>query len=461
MAAKTFIGIPTLVRSVARTFVLSHPLHINNRLSYHATLGYFPLTSPSSSGICHLAQAIKGDVDVLLKGVGDKNTIEEVKRILEMARRASSRREILHTNFLTPPVLKESMLALEKLADVKAVAQGGYPQAERCRISVGRPEVFTNDPDIVAALSITGNFSYEPCYHGDFLGAILGTGISREKLGDIILQGEKGAQVIIVPELIDFFISSLDKVGNVGVSCQRIPLIALDYEPPRTKSFKTIEASLRVDALASAGFKISRSKLVDLIRPESTDFLIYLSMQIGEIKSTKKGKYAVELIRYLQKLYQNRPSVSQNFNVNLRKLYCTVCIGNSVGANCIATELTMRALLPTFTTVVDIPQNVLALLFAAMNKVVDTLIWDQCAPFFTTMLDKNRPFLGLKYGLSGGVNYVIFMVIIFYSKRESVLKCDVKGTARERMRTRLRKLVISPINKITKKELLALYFPQQ
>lgn len=44
------------------------------------------------------------------------------------AERASSRREVLHTDFLTPLVLKESMLALEKLANVKTVAQGGYPE---------------------------------------------------------------------------------------------------------------------------------------------------------------------------------------------------------------------------------------------------------------------------------------------------------------------------------------------
>lgn len=44
------------------------------------------------------------------------------------ARRASSRREVLHSDFLTPPLVKESMKLIEKLADVKAVAQGGYPQ---------------------------------------------------------------------------------------------------------------------------------------------------------------------------------------------------------------------------------------------------------------------------------------------------------------------------------------------
>ncbi|KAK0600721.1 hypothetical protein LWI29_017836 [Acer saccharum] len=80
------------------------------------------------AGMCQLAQAIKGDVDDLLKGVVDKNVVEEVKHILEMARRVSSRRDVVHTDFLTPPVLKDSMIALEKLADVKTVAQGGYPQ---------------------------------------------------------------------------------------------------------------------------------------------------------------------------------------------------------------------------------------------------------------------------------------------------------------------------------------------
>ncbi|KAM2898393.1 hypothetical protein COP2_007933 [Malus domestica] len=326
MAATSFLA-ASLVRRATVAFALSHPLLLtSSKLSCRRTLISFPLTprlSSSASEICHLAQAIKGDVDGLLKGVADKTVIEEVKRVLEMARRASSRREVLHTNFLTPPVVKESMLALEKLADLKVVVQGGYPQAERCRISVGHPEVLTSDPDVIAALSITGNFGFQPCSHGDFLGAILGTGISREKLGDIILQGEKGAQVIVVPELVDFIISSLDKVGNVPVSFKRIPLIALDYEPPRTKSFKTIEASVRVDAIASAGFKLSRTKLVDLIcdgdvrvnwtpvtkngATLKTGDIVSVRgkgrLKIGEINPTKKGKFAVELILYLHLAY--------------------------------------------------------------------------------------------------------------------------------------------------------------
>ncbi|OVA07745.1 RNA-binding S4 domain [Macleaya cordata] len=313
-AVETLVTVPRLFNS---------NLSLRQRCLHFLSLPLttIPPDSSSVAGICHVAHAFKGDAaDGLLKGVGDKNAIEAVKHILDMARRASSRREVLHTDFLTPPVLKESMLVLEKLADVKAVAQGGYPQAERCRLSVGHSEAMTTIPDIVEALSITGNFGFQPCSHGDFLGAILGTGIAREKLGDILLQGEKGAQILIIPELVDFLVIALDKVvGNVPVTCTRIPLLALEYEPPRTKSFKAIEASLRVDALASAGFKISRSKLVDLISNGDvrinwspvtkngttlkTGDVVSVSgkgrLKIGEINTTKKGKFAVELIQYL------------------------------------------------------------------------------------------------------------------------------------------------------------------
>eukprot|EP00262_Sarcandra_glabra_P008999 TRINITY_DN22974_c0_g1_i1.p1 TRINITY_DN22974_c0_g1~~TRINITY_DN22974_c0_g1_i1.p1 ORF type:complete len:310 (+),score=62.02 TRINITY_DN22974_c0_g1_i1:131-1060(+) len=309
MAATLASPAPEILRKVARRFVTYRPLVIN-KLSYSLHI---------SSGICFAAQALKGEGVVLLKGVGNKNATEDVKNIIEMARRASSKREILHTDFLTPPTLKEAMVALEKLADVKAVAQGGYPQAERCRLSVGHSETMATVPDAVAALSITGNFGFEPCNHGDFLGTILGTGIAREKVGDIIVQDEKGAQVLVVPELVDFLVSSLEKVGNVSVSCKEIPLLALEYEPPRTKSFKAIEASLRVDALASAGFKISRSKLVTLLSNGEvrvnwvpvtkngttlkTGDIVSVSgkgrLKIGDITTTRKGKFAVDLIRFL------------------------------------------------------------------------------------------------------------------------------------------------------------------
>lgn len=282
-----------------------------------------PSLLPFYRGKCTEASALRvgngGDSDVFVKGNWDKNVAEAVRNILEMVSRASSRRKIFHTDFLTPLTLNESISAIEKLANIKAVAQGGYPQAERCRLSIGNPELLTTVPDVVAALSIFGNFGFEHCSHGDFLGSIIGSGIAREKIGDILLQGNEGAHVLVVPELVEFLKSALVKVGNVPVTCEQIPLLALKYELPKTKSFTAVEASLRVDALASAGFKISRSKLVSLISNGEvrlnwspvmkngtilkTGDVVSISglgrLKIGKINHTRKGKFAVELIQYL------------------------------------------------------------------------------------------------------------------------------------------------------------------
>ncbi|GMH21567.1 hypothetical protein Nepgr_023409 [Nepenthes gracilis] len=77
-----------------------------------------------------------------------------------MADRAAMRREVLHTDFLTPPILKESMLVLKKLGDAKVIAHEGYPQAECCRLSVGHPNAIINVSEAVGALSVVGNLGF-------------------------------------------------------------------------------------------------------------------------------------------------------------------------------------------------------------------------------------------------------------------------------------------------------------
>ncbi|GKF77262.1 hypothetical protein Tco_0229732, partial [Tanacetum coccineum] len=59
--------------------------------------------------------------------------------------------------------------------------------------------------------------------------------------------GEKGAHVYVVPEVADFLTMSLDKVGNVPVTCKKMPLNALEHESPRIKIFRTEVASKWVD----------------------------------------------------------------------------------------------------------------------------------------------------------------------------------------------------------------------
>jgi photosystem II S4 domain protein len=170
----------------------------------------------------------------------------------------------------------------------------------------------------LALLQVAGNFMFDPASHRDFLGAVLGTGLVRDKIGDILVSGERGAQLIVVPEVVEFLGLQLTQVRSVPVKIQIIPWSELRVRPPQQKQLTTVEASLRLDAIASAGFGLSRSKMADLIsagnvrvnwksitQPShalATSDLVVIRgkgrLEIGAIVVTKKERYRVALTRY-------------------------------------------------------------------------------------------------------------------------------------------------------------------
>ena len=252
----------------------------------------------------------------LLKGT---EHVELMSRLLDQAEQALRTWEVVLTDFLSPPELAEAQQALGSLTELETLNWGGYPQAERQRLAISRTELLL-DPDQVSvvALDIRGNFLFDPANHRDFLGAILGTGITRNKLGDILVLGERGAQAIVVPDLSPFLQSYLTQVRTVTVTVEPIPLEQLKIKPPRKKEITTVEASLRLDAIASAGFGLSRSKMVALINsgqvrvnwkditqastPVKPGDLVAIRgkgrLDVGEVNLTKKQRYRVQLTRW-------------------------------------------------------------------------------------------------------------------------------------------------------------------
>lgn len=55
----------------------------------------------------------------------------------------------------------------------------------------------------MAAVSVEGKFIFDSANHRDFLGACLGTGIERGKVGDILVTGETGAHIMVAPDLVE------------------------------------------------------------------------------------------------------------------------------------------------------------------------------------------------------------------------------------------------------------------
>jgi len=253
----------------------------------------------------------------LLKGVENRDT---AARVIDQAEQAIKTWEVVVTDFLSPPEVVEIQQMFGRLQDVQLVPGGGYPQAERQRLAIARSELPLEPSQVpVSALEIAGNFLFDQATHRDFLGAMLGCGIVRDKTGDLIVLGEQGAQAIVIPEMVEYLETHLTQVRSVPVNTRRIELSELKIREPKKKELTTVEASLRLDAIASAGFGMSRSKMVEFIsggdvrvnwkdvtQPshivKSGDLIAIRGkgrLEIGEVAVTKKERYRVQLTRFM------------------------------------------------------------------------------------------------------------------------------------------------------------------
>ncbi len=142
---------------------------------------------------------------------------------------------------------------------------GGFPEAER-KIAVFFPphlkeyveEEVWQEIGIINIIPADERFLKRPLGHRDYLGAILGTGIKREKTGDILL-GEKGAYVIVKRALIPYLMENITSVGAATVLVREAQKEEL---PPPEKGEELVVSvsSMRLDCLVARGFNLSRQE---------------------------------------------------------------------------------------------------------------------------------------------------------------------------------------------------------
>lgn len=71
--------------------------------------------------------------------------------------------------------------------------------------------------------------------------------------------------MLIAAHMVGHFESALTQVRKVPVETRVVDLAALRVRAPKVEQFTSVEASMRLDAVASAGFRTSRSKVADWI----------------------------------------------------------------------------------------------------------------------------------------------------------------------------------------------------
>lgn len=155
--------------------------------------------------------------------------------------------------------------------------------------------------------------------HRDFLGAILGLGLDREKVGDILV-GESGCDFVILKEIEEFLLLHMESAGRTRLKLSPIALSALTAPEVQVKLIRDTVATLRLDAVAATAFSLPRAKAADLIsagrvllnhrecaKPDRSvgegDVLSCRGMGKCVVKKagglSKKGRIMIELERYL------------------------------------------------------------------------------------------------------------------------------------------------------------------
>lgn len=201
------------------------------------------------------------DKDTLLSHLHDEDdrflgdfVLDKIKKVLE-------RKSTERTNFLNPHQRKVALSLITQINGINYVEEGGYKKAERKRILVFPDYLFPDHVESsISIIKVEGNFNFKEVTHKDFLGAILGLGIKREMVGDILVH-EDYAQMIIAEEVFDFVKLNFKKVNEVPIEVSKIEKDDLVIPTRHTKEIPTTVASMRLDAVASSGFGDSRNKI--------------------------------------------------------------------------------------------------------------------------------------------------------------------------------------------------------
>ena len=172
---------------------------------------------------------------------------------------------------------------------------------------------------LITPLQITWDKRYGDIGHRDVLGAFMGLGCKREIMGDIVFN-EEGGQIVVDTAMSNFVVTNLTKIGAATVEVREIAFADLQEKEQKIKLISSTVAALRLDAVAAAGYGVSRSRMADEIKgqnvrlnwqdaksPSQTvkegDIISFRSrgrVELSEVRgTTKKGRFAITPKRYI------------------------------------------------------------------------------------------------------------------------------------------------------------------
>lgn len=233
--------------------------------------------------------------------------------LLDLKEKCATESIVTSSNFLAVDEISEA-IKTERVNNqfVDTFYYGGYSDAER-KTAVFIPKFYNVEESELEEFLYSNGYNplqmlivkkdkFSTLTHRDYLGALMGLGIKREMLGDIVVN-ENGCLIFCLKAIVPYLLENLRQAGRGQLTVAVGDMSGLDKSECKTETVFVSVASLRLDCLVAAAFNTSRNTAVNginqgLIYVNSEQILKndYLLRQGDKLVFRGKGKTVIDEI---------------------------------------------------------------------------------------------------------------------------------------------------------------------
>lgn len=170
------------------------------------------------------------------------------------------------TIFLDPRQQHIMQAMIGSSGDIKVAFEGGPSESERKRALIYPDYLSPEQGDFeLVLLDIGFPSKFVQLSHGDILGSLMGLGIKRETIGDILTSKDR-IQLITTKEMKDFLIMNLVQAGKAKVNVSEEKWEDIIQSENKWTERNILVSSMRLDTVLAGAVNISRQKAQLLIQ---------------------------------------------------------------------------------------------------------------------------------------------------------------------------------------------------
>lgn len=169
------------------------------------------------------------------------------------------------TYFLNPRQKYIAQAIIGQYDDIMYETFGGFEGAEQERILIFPPYFEPTVDDFeVTMFEISYPTKFAELSHGQIMGTVLGAGISRGNLGDIVTDGVRW-QFFVDQTMADYVKLNVNQIGRVNVNLEEQALAEKVASDSKWEPEEIVVSSLRIDVVLARALNFSRNRAKTLI----------------------------------------------------------------------------------------------------------------------------------------------------------------------------------------------------